>query len=163
MHFISRLLPILIVVSGHKFSEWIIRLLLVVSFFPTETSDIIWPHWTALFWTCYPEQLKLTVARSCSYFCERYKDKSLLSTNIWTEYTSGQAMMTKHINKAMISRVTGSTRTATGGTTKQHGDGHGLHNDGEGRHDNGRHNNGKGQHNDGRYDHGDGRRKQWTT
>jgi hypothetical protein len=29
MHFISRLLPILIVVSGHKFNEWIVRLLLV--------------------------------------------------------------------------------------------------------------------------------------
>jgi hypothetical protein len=31
MHFISRLLPILIVVSGHKFNEWIVCLLLVAS------------------------------------------------------------------------------------------------------------------------------------
>jgi hypothetical protein len=72
-------------------------------------------------------------------------------------------MMTKHINKAMISRVTGSTMTATGGMTKQHGDGNGLHSNGEGRHNNGRHNNGKGQHNNGRYDNGDGRQKQWMT
>ena len=66
-------------------------------------------------------------------------------------------MLTKHIDKAMVSRATGSTTNATGGTTTRHGDGDGRHDDGDGRHDDGRHNYGKGQHKDGWHDDGDGR------
>ncbi len=46
-------------------------------------------------------------------------------------------MMTKHIDKAMVSRATSSTMPATGGTMKGHGDG-------DGQNGNRWHNNGKG-------------------
>jgi len=68
----------------------------------------------------------------------------------------GTTMAMGDTRTVRVSRVTGSTMTATGGTTTRHDDGNARHGHGDGQQDNGRHNDGTGQHSNGRHDDGDG-------
>ena len=58
--------------------------------------------------------------------------------------TGGTTMAMSDTTTVRVSRVMGSTTTATGGTTTRHNDSNARHEDGDGQQDDGWHNNGTG-------------------